>query len=361
MSAPNAKRLPSDEAPVPSLSARSPLAGDDLLPPVEPPSAGFIVQLFIVPALIVIVVVAVWTTFSWLVHRTAMQPEDLIDGLQGSSVARWQRASELADMLRNERFAEFRTSSAAAAKLAGILDREIDDVGTKGDQDEQSATLRYFLCRALGEFSVKDGTDVLLKAATTERDPSELIVRRGAIQAIAVRAFNLAQLVPPQSLDDSNVVPTLIRLSSDENSLIRSEAAYALGQIGGPESLARLEQMVDDPYVDARFNAAVALAQHGNAKGLDTLAEMIDPDELASVEQEKSDEAQFIKRAVIMSNALNAIDELEKQNPSAEISSVVAMLERIVQADQAALDRARINSSVVTRAQQTLETLRPTK
>ena len=190
------------------------VAGDDLLPPVEAPSAGFIVQLFVVPALIVLIVVSVWVMFSWLVHRTTMRPEDLIDGLQGSSVARWQRASELADMLRSERFADFQSSSAAAAKLAAILDREIDAANSDGGMDEQAVTLRYFLCRALGEFRVVDGTDVLIKAATTNRDPEEQIVRRGAIQAIAIRAFNLSHLQPPRPSSDSELEASLFRLAN---------------------------------------------------------------------------------------------------------------------------------------------------
>ena len=54
-----------------------------------------------------------------------MQPEDLIEGLETSSVARWQRASELADLLRNERFAEFRQERKRRMQLAAILDREV--------------------------------------------------------------------------------------------------------------------------------------------------------------------------------------------------------------------------------------------
>ena len=122
-------------------------AGDDLLPPVEPPSAGFIIQLFVVPALIVLVIVSVWLTFTWLVRRTS--PEAMVQGLeQGPSVARWQRASELADMLRNKRFAEFKRNTEAASHLARILDREIDQAGTSDGMQEEQITLRYFLARA---------------------------------------------------------------------------------------------------------------------------------------------------------------------------------------------------------------------
>src|SRR5439155_23866789 len=45
-----------------TIESRPPL-GEELLPPVEPPSARFIIQLFVVPALIVALIVAVWLAF----------------------------------------------------------------------------------------------------------------------------------------------------------------------------------------------------------------------------------------------------------------------------------------------------------
>ena len=341
--------------PYPSAASR----GDDLLPPVEPPSAGFIIQLFVVPALIVMMVVAVWIVVSWLVHRTTMQPEDLIAGLETSSVARWQRASELADLLRNERFADFRQSCKAADQLAAILAREIDAAESDQGMDQESVTLRYFLARALGEFRVDEGTDALLKAATTNRDPREAIVRRGALQALAIRVYSLSQQDPPRSLSASQLEPTLFQLALDENPLVRSETAYALGQIGTPASLARLEQMVDDPHADTRYNAAVALAQYGNVAAIPTLAEMLDPDEMASVSEEPSVPAQFIKRSLIVSNALDAVDKLAHENPQANFQSVIKVLNRIVAAQGADLERARFHPLIVPRARETLALLKP--
>ncbi len=218
-----------------------------MLPPVEPPSARFIIQLFVVPALIVMLVVGVWIVVTWLVHRTTMKPEDLIDGLQTASVARWQRASELADLLRNERFAEFRNNGKAATQLAAVLDREVDAAGGGERMDEENVNLRYFLARALGEFQVDEGTDILLKTATADRDPQEALVRRGALQALAIRAFNLSQLDPPRTLADPNLEPTLFKLATDENPLVRSETAFVLGQMGTPTALAELEKVVGDP------------------------------------------------------------------------------------------------------------------
>ena len=148
---------------------------------------------------------------------------------------------------------------------------------------------------------------------------------------------------------------------TDPDDLIRSETAYALGQIGTPACIARLETMVDDPYVDARYNAAVALAQHGNDKAIDVLAEMLDPNETASVRQEAGDNTQFFKRAVIMSNAMDAVEELARQNPSADYSKVVEELERIVRSDAAELERSQIRPGVVPHAKETLERLKALK
>jgi hypothetical protein len=345
--------------PAPPASPSAGPSGDGPLPPVEPPSARFIIQLFVVPALIVMMVVAVWIVVSWLVHRTTMQPEDLIEGLERANVARWQRASELADLLRNERFTEFRSNGKAATQLAAVLDRELA-AAEKGERmDEQGVTLRYFLARALGEFHVDEGTDALLKAATTNRDPREAIVRRGALQAIAVRAFNLSQLDPPRTLADPHLEPTLFKLADDENPLVRSETAFALGQIGTPTALAELEKIVDDPHADTRYNAAIALAKHGNVAAIPTLAEMLDPAEMSSVREEPSAPAQFYKRSLIVTNSLEELEKLYRKNPSADFTPVIEVLETIVVAKPADLEQARFHPTIVPRAKKTLALLQP--
>jgi hypothetical protein len=346
--------------PYPTPAANSvATSGDDLLPPVEPPSARFIIQLFVVPALIVMLVVGVWIVVTWLVHRTTMQPEDLINGLQTANVARWQRASELADLLRNDRFADFRANGKAATQLAGILDREVNAAEGGERMDQENVMLRYFLARALGEFHVDEGTDALLKAAATNRDPREAMVRRGALQGLAVRAYNLSQLDPPQTLADPNLEPTLFKLATDENPLIRSETAFALGQIGTPTALVELEKMMGDPHADTRYNAAIALAQHGNVAAIPTLAEMLDPAEMSSIREEPGVPAQFYKRSLIVTNALKEVENLHKQNPSADFTPVTEVLAAIVAADEAALKEARFHPTIVPRAEETLKLLEP--
>jgi hypothetical protein len=332
-------------------------AGDDLLPPVEPPSAGFIIQLFVVPALIVLVIVSVWLTFTWLVRRTS--PEAMVQGLeQGPSVARWQRASELADMLRNKRFAEFKQNAEAANQLARILEREIDQAGASDGMQEEQITLRYFLARALGEFEVTDGIGVLLKAAETNRHPSEQLIRNGALEAIAVRAYNLHRLDPPQELAHRDLNTALARLAADEDPRIRSQTAYALGQIGTPEAQKQLEALTDDPDADTRYNAAVGLAHHGNAKAVETLAEMLDMEELLAMKAEGEEQDAAFKRAVIVGNALQAVETLAAKNPSADFSAVIESLEQLAAADREVLKKVQLPSRVSSDARRVLKALR---
>ena len=162
---------------------------------------------------------------------------------------------------------------------------------------EDDIEFRKYLARALGEFDVEDGTDVLLKAAKTNRDPAEQKVRDAAIQAIAVRAYNLQRARSAAvSFRTPNWKPTLLQLAADTDPVIRFQTAYALGHIGTPAAIKQLEVMVDDPDAGTRYNAAVALAHRGNVKSIDTLAEMLDLNELAGVRDEEKEEGKQFKR-----------------------------------------------------------------
>jgi hypothetical protein len=340
-------------------------SGEELLPPVEPPPASFILQLFVIPALIVVVLLAVWQVPKWLVERTSVDPEQLIQRLeQGSSIARFQTAFDLASKLRDNQFKQFRRSPKAAKDLAGILERQIDEGGDTGGMSDDNVRFRAYLARALGELEVQEGVDALIKAAETNRDPREQMVRDNAVQAIAVRAYKLHELDPPQDLTDPDLQPAMSRLAGDEDPLIRKETAFALGKIGTPWAIERLESMTGDPNADTRYNAAVGLAVHGNAKAISTLAEMLELTDLPSVQEETTDDkkttnvARLNKRALIVNNAIYAAHELAQKNPSADFAPIVASLEQIVAANKEALQQARIPAVVVPRASVLLSELK---
>jgi len=101
------------------LPPSEPLSPDDALPPVEPPSAGFILQLFVVPGVIVVVVVTVWLMFNWLAHM-GNDRDAYVRDLSRNNEARWQAAFNLANALRAERITnqpELTIDSELAAQL----------------------------------------------------------------------------------------------------------------------------------------------------------------------------------------------------------------------------------------------------
>jgi HEAT repeat protein len=343
--------------------SRPPL-GEELLPPIEQPSAKFIIQLFVVPALIVIGIVCVWLSIGWLVRSATIDPDKLVEGIEhGPRVARWQRASEFADMLNNSRNADLKRNQRIANHLAEILKREIKQ-SQDGNDSLENSTLRTYLAGALGEFEIQEGVDALLTAAQTNRGTFDVFVRQRAIEAMAVRIYNLQKLDPPQQLSHPDLEPTLAQLASDEDPQIRLRAIFALGKLGTPAAIEKLEAAADDTNSDVRYNAAIALAHHGNAKAADTLAEMLDLSELSKFavkpEQDgKPSEAESgFKRAVIIKSALDAAHELKKRNPQADLTNVLKSLEQLVRADADTLKAAHIPTRIISDAEQALKKLK---
>jgi hypothetical protein len=92
------------------------------LPPVEPPSAGFIVQLFLVPALIVMVVVGVWALFGKLASSELDWRKLVVEVQSGNHHRRWRGALGLAQMLKaDEQLGEQGTGLARNSEIAGEL------------------------------------------------------------------------------------------------------------------------------------------------------------------------------------------------------------------------------------------------
>jgi HEAT repeat protein len=297
-------------------------SADDALPPVEPPSAAFIVQLFVVPAAIVVAIVGVWTMFHWLAH-VGSDASQYVETMRRDTPARWQAAVSLANALRVED-SEDRSNSELARDVGRLLDEEIDEASQK----DNDLKLRVYLAKCLGEFTVTDSVDVLLKAATIQRHEDEVEVRWAAVCSLAVMADscdNLTTVAP-------DVVPTLLKLTSDDEMVVRSAATFALGVVGDEESLSRLTFLLADAYPDVRYNAATGLCRHGVASDelFGVLSEMLDPEEIAGIEVE--DDVTSIrdaKRWSIVSNGMRAVEQLISANPDADVSLLVSSLERL--------------------------------
>ncbi len=348
----------SSESPGDQQASPTPVATDDLLPPVKPPSATFLIQLFLIPGVIVLVIVLLWTLLSGVVFRRS-DPRELIKSLEGSSATRWQKAQELADVLRTsgDQYTRFKHDANAARQLATVLQREVQGGPPVGQFQQEEKMFRFFLSRCLGFFYVDDGLPVLLEVAGTERNEAEQIVRRGAIQGIAQLSDNMQQEDVAWPASRPEVETALVELAKDEHAPIRSDAAFALGVLGTAGALQQLHDMLDDASPEARYNAAVALANRGDARSVGVLAEMLDYEEDAGLRKE---EPQFRrgKRYRVMVNALGAAAKLKEKSPTADLSELLEVLDALLKADPATLEKHFVVREVVSDVQATLPSLR---
>jgi HEAT repeat protein len=349
---------PNPQFPEGAAGRPAPVSSDQLLPPVEPPSAGFLLQLFVVPAVIVAGVVLVWFIIESLARGGEQDPDAIMKALRGANG--FQQAKDLADMLRTpERYALHKNRD-LAQKLAAYL----DELVKQADDAEGAVTMRFYLASALGLFHVDDGLATLLN--TAQNDP-ERDVRRRALNGLAARAGRLAALDPPQYIGNEEVVNALADLARDEDELVRSEAAFAIGIVAtAPDVDSRLPEalveLADDPYTDARFNAALPLARLGHPRAPHAVAEMLDFEAIdASLTGEKAiteDQSDVSlrgqrarKRDSILHNAFTAIDALvEKADTAGSLAPLDEALTKFLAAAPKVQDPAPVPAEVTNAA-----------
>jgi HEAT repeat protein len=298
----------------------------DSLPPVEPPSAGFLVQLFLVPALIVGIIVSVWLAFHWLA-QLGNDPQAYVRTLRRNTEGRWQAALNLANDLRGPGGAALKADPALAGELASILGDEVKSgrPGGGGHSAEQSQTLCVYLCRALGEFTVPEAAPPLVARAEDEQQPE---IARAAVEALAVLATNLAA-AGSGFADPAAVTQAVLADTRTSDDGLRSSAAYALGVIGGDGARDRLETLCGDSADDVRYNAALGLARLGDPAAYETLAEMLALPDVAAPAGDPEAQAERYKRAMVVVNALKGVGLLvdhTAEPPPAEIVSGIASL-----------------------------------
>lgn len=310
-----------------SAEAPDSVSPNDQLPPVEPPSAGFIVRLFVIPALIVIIMFALGAGIKWLVERES-NPTAYVEALRRNNDGRWQAAHDLADVLRSPQNDRLKDDRELARALADTLSTEL----ATGANDDHAVQLRIYLCNALGEFRVPEVLDVLVQATAAGDDEQDREVRFWALKALAVY---LSAAPKADWIDRSEVMSAVLAASRDDEPRMRSTAAFALGAADTAEALKRLEAMLVDSYPDVRYNAATNLARRGDAQAVGVLAEMLEPEQAAAVALEVQEQARQSKRSRILVNALRAVKELAAQSKQADLAALVEPVERLTADDMA--------------------------
>ena len=161
------------------------------LPPVELPSASFVVQLFLIPAAVVVVVIAVWLLFGKLAggERDAMEYVRRIRSSAGS----WRSAYELASLLQND--AKLGNDARLLGELTDLLDEELD----------QSADprLAQYLAAALGTFQTLDAKLARTMEPRAAAPPKRLEALRQLARAGVPVSVMVAPIIP--AVTDSEI------------------------------------------------------------------------------------------------------------------------------------------------------------
>ena len=289
----------------------------DDLPPVQPPSPGFIVQLFVFPALIVMAVVAIW----WMFGLIAVGEQDwhnLVQELQSPNLHIRNRAMfGLAQLLEQDtRRGDQGEKLRANREIAqGLTDQLIAEL-RKNSTSKDAVSIQEYLTRAMGTL---DSPDITAPALCLAIEPQrDVDIRKSAIVSlsfIAGRALQRGEMVR-----SPECVESLIQASSDSLPVIRHAATYALGLYPSAESKHQLDVLLESGDVMTRANAAIGLARQGIPDGYAVLR-----DSLTSTLDEKSLSAN--EQIILIKNALKAIADLAPKLDDQQRKEILPLLE----------------------------------
>jgi hypothetical protein len=306
----------------PSNVSEKPPALPDL-PPVEAPSAGFVVQLFVIPAAVVVVVIIVWLLFGKLAGGER-DPMEYVRQLRLPE-ANWRSAYELASLIQND--ASIASDPKVVGELTDLFSHELDRAEDPKRQDDPR--LAQYLALTMGAFRTLEGHTLSGQVV----DPIEPLARAvGPKFDKAIRisaAVSLARQASREEgrMDDSRAVTGLAAMATDANPQIRQIAIYALGFFIGPESERVLRDRIrSDEDRFTRYNAAVALGRRGDTAAESTLREMLstaDLDKVVQVDPEtKEQNTPAAREKSIETIQLEALDALKSSlgKPSAQLA-----------------------------------------
>ncbi len=329
-----------------ALPQRPELSDD--LPPVQPPSAGFIVQLFVVPGLIVLAVVAVWALFG----RIAAGEQDwrkLAQELQSPNTHIRNRAMYgLAQVLDQDRLRGEQGQHLASNPeiVRGLSDQLVKELQTSSSSTE-SVAIQQYLTRALGLLNAPESVRGSLPGATsaTEANSSgaaslrqaaaasmnaalksaleptrDIEIRKSAAASIAFIASRALERGTP--LDAPELVQALIDASSAQEPIMRHAVAWTLGQFRSADALQHLQVLLGHDDVMTRINAAISLSHSGSTDGLAVFKQALTEPAATSPEGQG-------EQVIIQTNVLRALADLGPKlgpNDKAEFRELVEKL-----------------------------------
>lgn len=343
------------------------------LPPVTPPSAGFIVQLFLIPALIVMAVVAVWALFGKLADSDNDWKQLATELSSSNEHRRWRAALGLAQLLQNEQIYPPKDQEPLAKNplVVDSLTKLFSESLASTTNTDEDIRHQEFLARTLAALDADDKTLPVL--AEGMKDSRHIEVRKSSLMSVAAiagrhfdettgysAAVEAGSVAPSLSarrlpltaptISDSAVLEQLRRSAQDSDPVVRHLAGYTLGNVSGPDSLEQLRVMLTDGNRLAQANAAIGLARNGSADGVPTIIQLFttslkpfeyqpDPaakDTAASDVLQQAEARHQIEESQVARNCLKAVADLWPQIDAENRASLAAVLRQVEQAFPAA-------------------------
>jgi len=292
------------------------------LPPVEPPSAGFIIQLFVVPGLIVLAIVGVYLVFGKLATGGQDWREQVVDLRHPNEHRRWRGGLGLAQILTADQELgdsgqHLAQNQEIAQSLAEMLAAEVKRSSPSDDELKYQA----FLASTLGKLDLPEIVVPPLLSAMQPQIDRE--VRKNAIGSIAVMANRFKLRNEP--LFHPGLSEEIQTISRDGDPLIRQLCAYTLGLLADQEAKSRLEVLLNDSDPDTRINAAIGLARAGDSRGVTVFQQVLKDASQADQSKPAAEYEQFLA----LKNCIKAIEETAPQLNAEERRELIAALEPI--------------------------------
>ncbi|MEE9212308.1 MAG: HEAT repeat domain-containing protein [Phycisphaeraceae bacterium] len=255
---PPSMSMPADAPPPPAVAAKPLSFGRQM------------VQLVVIPAVIVVVCVGVVALLSVLI----VVP-DSID----SYLLKLRASSGVGRLPGGFQDPRYKDKALAAYNLAQMIpsiedptqrqriSRELIDI-LDHNVDEQEDNLQFYLLMAIGQLGREGGLDAILARFDSDRP----MVLEGAIGAV---------LSWPDPDNARRAIPQLVAVLGSASSVVRKEAAAALGALARPDDPGVIEALreamtsVGSGMREVRWNAAVAAARLGDERASHRVAELL--------------------------------------------------------------------------------------
>lgn len=216
------------------------------LPPVQPPSGRFIMQLFLVPGLIVLLAVLLLLGFRYAIG-SGYTPASFLKQLDNDNAdIRWRGAHDLVQVLKRPESENLKTDPAFALDLAERLKASFDDLVRKeadlaekmksSTQQEKDAAWRKlksernhvrFLAASLGDFWVPVGMPVLSEIVLNDQSPDlhgNTLRRRQVVWALGHMGANLQEF---QKLPTERKAEIITALEAEVSGANKQRSAWA--------------------------------------------------------------------------------------------------------------------------------------